>query len=108
MGESLYLVKLVTNLHIQLSTVMNRSTLANICRLLDNFKSIKNTYKTLVEFYIDSQLVVSQHLSYHTLSVIQTTIQVNILKLFLKTLCNIFVFVLAQIRQSSYHLIRFV
>lgn len=84
MGESSYLVKLVTNLHIQLSTTMTRPTLANICRLLDNFKSIKNTYKTLVVFYVDSQHVVSQHLSYHTLSVIQTTIQVRIFFCFFK------------------------
>lgn len=77
MGESTYLVKLITNLHIQLSTHMTRPTLANVCRLLDNFKCIKNTYKTLVELYVDSQHVVSQHLSYHTLSVIQATIQVS-------------------------------
>lgn len=77
MGESVFLVKLVTNLHIQLSTQMTRPTLANICRLLDNFKCIKNTYKSLVEFYVQSQHLVAQHLSYHTLSVIQLTIQVS-------------------------------
>lgn len=76
MGEILFFVKLITNLHIQLSTPMSRPTLANVCRLLHNYKAIKNTYEHHSAFYIESMRVVGQHLSYHTLCVIQLTIRV--------------------------------
>lgn len=82
MGEMSFFVKLITNLHIQLSTPMTRPTLTNICRLLYTFKCIKNTYLGQMEFYVESMNVVSQHLSYHTLSVIQLTIQVGLCKRF--------------------------
>lgn len=73
MGEVCYLVKMVANLHIHLNTPMSKTTLANVCRLLENFKSIKTVYSDNLEFFIDSVFIVCQHLSYQALSIIQLT-----------------------------------
>lgn len=73
MGDLCYLVKLVTNLHIHLNTPMSKTTLANVCRLLENFKNIKIVYSENLDFFIDSVFIVCQHLSYQALSIIQLT-----------------------------------
>lgn len=76
MGEISYAVKLITNVHLQLGTVMARQTLANVCRLLELYKCVHAAYAFEQRaFVVDAVRTVGQHLSYEALTVIQQTIE---------------------------------
>lgn len=76
MGEISYAIKLITNVHLQLGTVMARQTLANVCRLLELYKCVHAAYAFEQQvFFIEAIRTVGQHLSYQALTVIQQTIE---------------------------------
>lgn len=44
LGEISYTVKVCTNRHIELGTVMQRGTLATVCRLLEHYQTVRGAY----------------------------------------------------------------
>lgn len=75
LGELGFLVKVCTQRHIELGTVMQRATLATVCRLLEHCQCVRSTFAEHAVFVVAAVQAVGQHVAYQALAVVQQTMQ---------------------------------
>lgn len=73
MGQLSFIIKSVTNLHINQKIAMQKICLSSICKLIEFLKIMKIIFSENFEYFVDTIHCIAQHMQHQALFVIDST-----------------------------------